>query len=172
VNIREKLEKAHSQAITQIIVDEICEAPNKMDELMTIFIEGPVQITQRASWPISVVAERHPELLNNYYNLFIELLNKSGKHDAINRNIVRALQFTEIPEEFQGELLDACFKLLKSSKEPIAVRAFCMTVIYNLSKKYPDIIPELRASIEAIIPNASTGLKNRGNKILKSINKI
>jgi hypothetical protein len=169
MNFRLELEQEHSKELTNKIVEEVLIHPKKMDELMSVFVEGPVQITQRAAWAMSYVAQRHPKLLVNYYDLMIDLLNQQGKHDAINRNIVRALQYANIPEKFQGQILDACFKLLNSSKEPIAVKAFCMTVIYNLSKIYPDIIPELRASIENLLPTASAGLKNRGNKILKAI---
>ena len=59
--------------------------------------------------------------------------------------------------------------MLNSPNEPIAVKAFSMTVIFNLSKKYPDIVPELKASIEYLMPNASAGIKSRSNKILRAI---
>lgn len=167
----ELLELGHSRLYTDKIVNEILDNPHRMDELIKLFVKGPVQITQRAAWSISVVAEKHPEYLFNYFDLFIELLNTPNKHDSVNRNIIRAFQFMEIPEKYEGEVLDVVFKLLKSSKEPIAVKAFSMTVIYNLSKKYPDIIPELKASIEALLPNGSAGIKNRGNKILKAISR-
>ena len=169
MNFREQLALGHSKLFTNQIVDEISAHPKRMDELMQIFIEGPVQFTQRAAWSISVIAEKHPNLLINYYDLFIKLLNQPNKHDAVNRNIVRALQFVNIPEKFEGRILDVCFRLLKSSEEPIAVKAFCMTVIFNLSKKYPDIVPELRATIEALMPNGSAGIKSRGKRILKAI---
>lgn len=169
MNFRERLEQGHSKTTTTSIVNEICNSPKKMDELMKCFIDGPVQITQRAAWPISFIAEKEPKLLIKYYDYLIELLNSPNKHDAINRNILRAFQFVEIPKKHQGNVLDVCFKLLNSSDEPIAVKAFSMTVIFNLSKKYPDIIPELRASIVALMPNASSGIKNRGKKILTAI---
>ena len=171
MDFRKKLALGHSKLFTNEIVNEIYTHPKKMDELMQVFIEGPVQLTQRAAWSISIVAEKHPELLIGYYNLFIKLLNQPNKHDSINRNIVRALQFADIPKKYQGEILNACFKLLNSSNEPIAVKAFSMTVIYNLSTIYPDIIPELKACIENLMPTASSGLKNRGGKILKAIGK-
>ena len=169
MTFRDDLELGHSKTTTMKIVAEICLTPNKMDELMQCFIDGPVQITQRAAWPMSFVAEKHPELLLKYYPLLIKLLNQANKHDAINRNILRAFQFVNIPEEHEGKVLDVCFRLLNSANEPIAVKAFGMTVIFNLSKKYPDIIPELKASIENLLPNASSGIKSRANKILKAI---
>ncbi len=171
MDFKELLELGHSRLFTDKIVNAIIENPKRMDELIDLFIQGPVQITQRASWAISVIAEKHPEYLTNYFNLFVELLNTPNKHASVNRNIVRALQFMDIPKKFEGKVLDAVFRLLNSSNEPIAVKAFSMTVIYNLSKKYPDIVPELRASIEALLPNGSAGIKNRGGKILKAINK-
>jgi hypothetical protein len=169
MNFREKLALGHSKLFTNETAKEIVSHPKKMDDLIEIFVEGPVQFTQRAAWVISVVAERRPRLLEKYYPLFIGLLNKPGKHDAVNRNIMRAFQFVDIPEKHQGEILDVAFKLLNSSKEPIAVKAFSMTVIYNLSKKYPEIQQELRSSIEALLPDGSAGIKSRGKKILNKI---
>ena len=169
MDFRALLEQGHSKSNTTIIVNEVCVSTQKMEELMQCFIDGPVQITQRAAWPMSFIAQKHPQLLNKYYSLFIELLNQPNKHDSINRNILRAFQFVEIPKKHEGNVLDVSFKLLNSPNEPISVKAFSMTVIFNLSKKYPDIVPELKASIEYLMPNASAGIKSRSNKILRAI---
>lgn len=171
MNFREKLALGHSKLFTNQIVNEINQHPEKMDELMQIFMEGPVQFTQRAAWAISVVAEKHPEFLLKYYDLFISLLNQPNKHNSINRNIVRALQYSDIPEKYEGQILDVSFRLMNSPNEPIAVKVFCMTVIFNLSKKYPDIKPELKMSVEQLLPEGSAGIKSRGKKILKALEK-
>ena len=172
MNFRERLEKEHSKSTTTIIVNQICSNPEKMDELMQIIVDGPITISQRAAWPMSFVVEKHPNLLLNYYDVLIKLLNKNDNHPAITRNILRALQFVEIPKKYQGQILNRSFELLNDNCQPIAIKVFSMTVIYDLSKKYPDIIPELKTSIKLLLPNASPGLKNRGNKILKEINRI
>lgn len=169
MNYRKEFEKGQSKALTTAIVNEVANSQQKMDELMQCFVEGPVRITQYAAWPMSDIAKKHPHLLFKFYPFLIELLNQTGKHDAINRNILRAFQFVEIPEEYEGEVLDVSFKLLNSSSEPVAVKAFSMTVIYNLTKKYPEIKQELKASIEALMPDGSSGIKSRGSKILKAI---
>jgi len=169
MNYRTELEQGQSKTLTTAIVNEVANSQKKMDELMQCFVDGPIRITQRAAWPMSDIAKKHPTLLFKYYPFLIELLNQPDKPDAINRNILRALQFVIIPEEHEGNLLDVSFKLLNSATEPVAVKAFSMTVIYNLTKKYPDIVPELKASVEALIPDGSAGIKHRGNKILKAI---
>lgn len=169
MDFRALLEEGHSKEITNTIVSEIGNSSKKMEQLMSIFIKGPQRISQRAAWPMSHIVQNHPNLLDNYYTLFIQLLHQNDNHNAINRNILRALQFVDIPEQFQGEILDVSFKLLNSSEEPIAVKVFSMTVIFNLSKKYPEIIPELKSSINMLMPTAKPGIKSRGNRILNQL---
>lgn len=171
MSFKERLGQGHSKEITQSIVNEVCTHPKKMDELMQIFVEGPMRITQRAAWPLGFIAQQKPDLLTKYYDILIDELHNANNHDAVKRNILRALQYTKIPPQYQGKILNRCFDFLLDSNQPIAIHAFSMTVAHNLSKEYPDIIPELKSSIELIMPNGSAGIKSRGNKILKQINK-
>ncbi|NQX98192.1 MAG: hypothetical protein HRT73_09980, partial [Flavobacteriales bacterium] len=48
MDFRALLEQGHSKSNTTIIVNEVCVSTQKMEELMQCFIDGPVQITQRA----------------------------------------------------------------------------------------------------------------------------
>ena len=172
MKFRELLDKEHTKTTNTAIVNEICSQPKKMDELMQIFIDGPLKITQRAAWPLGFIAQREPKLLTNYYPLLIAQLHQKEVHQAVTRNILRAFQYVTVPEKHQGKLLSRCFDFLTDSNQPIAIKAFSMTVAHNLSKEYPDIVPELKASIENLLPNGSAGIKSRGNKILKEINKL
>jgi len=169
MNFRDLLEQDHSKKITSAIVKEILSHPKKMDELMAIFLKEEPVLAQRSAWPLSFVIERNPNLISNYYPSLIKLLHQPNKHNAINRNILRALQYVKIPTKHEGVLLGICFKLMLSSKEPIAVKVFCMTIIFNLSKKYPEIKDELKNSIETLLPDGSAGIKSRGQKILNQL---
>lgn len=162
----------HSKANTNAIVAEICTNPKRMEELMDLFIDGPSKITQRAAWPLSFVAQQHPEYLTEYYSLLVKQLCNKETHPSVLRNILRSFQYTEIPKKHQGKVLNRSFELLNDNKIAIAIRVFSMTVIFNLTKSYPDIIPELRASIEKMLPDGSAGIKSRGKKILKLISKL
>lgn len=172
MNFAEKLSLAHSKLFTTQIAEEINTHPKRMEELMDIFKKGPKELQQRAAWVVSVVAEKNPHLLQKYLRLFIELLGQPGKHDAINRGICRSLQFMAIPEKHEGKVLDLMFLLMRSGKEPIAVKVFAMQVAANLSEKYPDIAPELKSTITAMLPDGSAGIKSRGKNILKRMEKI
>ena len=53
MDLRKALEKEHSKELTTKIVNDIIAHPKKMDDLVKVFIDGPMRITQRASWPLS-----------------------------------------------------------------------------------------------------------------------
>ena len=95
-----------------------------------------------------------------------------GRHDAIHRNIVRILEEVPVPEELEGALYDKCFKFLNDPDEPIAVRVFSMTVLFNIAKKHPEMLDELKQTIEMYMPHGSGGFKNRGGKIIAAIRKM
>lgn len=171
MNFQGLLEKSHSKKTTDLIVDTVISDPSNMEELMSIFLGSSYRLTQRSAWTMSNIAIKHPHLLDKWLPELIDRMDAPDQHIAVTRNIIRAFQFMDFPEEYEGIILDKCFKLLNDGTQPIAIKAFTMTVIYNLSKKYPDIQPELKLSIEQLLPYGSAGIKSRGKKILKLLNK-
>ncbi|GGF36072.1 hypothetical protein [Echinicola rosea] len=169
MDIKAELKKGHSRELANGIVSYIGEDPERFRELMEVFAAGPYRITQRASWPMALAVEKHPPLLAPYYDAVISMLAKPNIIAGIKRNILRVLQYQEVPSEFEGEVLDVTFRLLEDTGEPIAIRVFSMQVVYNLSERYPEIKPELKAIIESSMPYASAGFKSRASKILPKL---
>lgn len=81
------------------------------------------------------------------------------------------LQFIEIEEEWMGGLYEKCFEFLGNPKEEIAVRAFAMVVLYNISNHFSELKPELKALIESVLeePQVSPGVRSKANHILKKL---
>jgi len=75
-------------------------------------------------------------------------------------------QYVEVPAKHRGRLMDKCFLYISSVDVPIAVRAFSLTILENLSKDYPEIIPELRLIIEENWDRATPAFRSRAKKIL------
>ena len=164
------LEHNHSKATTELIVTSILEEPILLNTLMDVFLKGNSRLRQRASWPLSFIAQKHPATMLKVIPQLTEELEKDNQHPAIYRNILRTFQYLSFSEQQEGRILNRSFDLLNNIEQPIAVKVFAMTVIANLAEKYPDLKPELRASIETLIPNGSPGVKSRGKKILKKLN--
>ena len=68
-------------------------------------------------------------------------------------------------------MINTCFKFLESSTEALAVKVFSMTVLSNLAKQYPEIVPEIKIVIEDQLPHQSAGFKSRAKKVLKDLDK-
>ena len=94
------------------------------------------------------------------------------RHDAVHRNILRILEDIPIPEDIEGALYDNCFQLLNNPDRAIAIRVFAMTVAFRIAKKYPDLLDELRLSIQLHYPYGSAGFKSRAGKILNYIDTL
>ena len=82
------------------------------------------------------------------------------------RNAVRVLQELTIPQKFQGEVMDACFHFLEEPETPVAIKAFSLTTLFNLSTLYPEIKPELALIIEERGPHETAAFRSRARKIL------
>ncbi len=173
MDLRTTLLSRHSKEHTLRVADQVIEE-GLFDKLMYHFLhdtgEG-YRITQRAAAIVNEVCERKPEWLEPYYERVILNL-RNDVHDAVKRNTVRLLQFHDIPEDLLGEAADVCFKLLESAKEPVAIKVFSMTVLFNIVKRVPELKSELEYMIEEQMPYGSAGFVSRGKKILKALKSI
>lgn len=168
MDIRNTLDKEHTKVNTIKITKYIGANTARFNELIQIFLAGPYRITQRAAWVISYSVQNEPALL--YPHLPVVLHFCTGDvHDAAKRNILRILSRIEIPPQHNETVIDLCFKLLEDKKEPVAVRAFSIAILGELTKPYPELQNELAMLIGDQLPYSSPGFVSRGNKFLKSI---
>ncbi|MFX8778192.1 hypothetical protein ABTM50_20175, partial [Acinetobacter baumannii] len=70
-------------------------------------------------------------------------LNNTEVHTAVIRNAVRVLETIEIPEQYHGEVMNRCFAFIEDPTIPVAIKAFSLTTLFNLSRQYPEIKHEL-----------------------------
>lgn len=160
--------REHSKFNTTKIVEYVGSNPKRFRELMTIFFDGPYRLTQRAAWPMSYCVEKHPSLVLPYLKKLIGQLNHSTPV-AVKRNTLRLLQNIELPRALRGKAVSVCFDFLGSSLEPVSVRVFAMTVIYNVSVVETGLGNELRIVLEDQWLNASPGFRSRAGKILRKL---
>lgn len=126
-----------------------------------------------------------PDLLNFSF-LFSEITDKnvsiglkvikmmidwaaSEERPTVLRVLFRYFEKIVIPKSEEGRLLDLSWSLLASMRTPVAIKVFAMTTAYNIARSYPEILTELKATIEMQLPHGSAGFKSRGNKICRKI---
>ncbi len=148
------------------------ENPLIFDELWTIALSEELPINWRAAWAIKGIWEESPELVSPHLSNMRRAL-ANIKQDGVKREFLKMISENPLPddEEELGILLKYCFDWLASPMEPIAVRAHSMEILFQISAQIPEIIPELKTTIEVAMQEGSAGMVSRGRKILKALQK-
>jgi len=171
MTLKEDLLKEFSKQHTVDLSKKIGADQDFFDELIELFLHEESRVTQRAAWVVTHCVDNHNWLIEKHLeSIILNLQNEVS--DAVKRNTVRILSFMEIPEDLTGITAEICFNFLNSGKEPVAIKAHSMTVLFNIVKKYPELKEELKLSIEDQLPFGSAGFKSRGSNILKAIEKL
>lgn len=171
MNLEEELLKEHSKAQGNKIAAYVLQKNERFDNLMEIFFTENYRLNQRAAFSVNICYGKNPEIIEPYIERLVTNLKRTDLHDAVKRNTIRILQFINLPAELEGQIYDLCFKYLISKDEPIAIKAFSMRVLANICKNHPELKNELIPVIEDMIPFGSSGIKNRGKKIIKELSK-
>ncbi len=171
-NLREQILKEHSKAQCSKIVNWVGASQQRFDALFYLFLKDEYRVVQRASWPVSYSVIAHPELITKHWKKLVTNLQKPNLHDAVKRNSIRLLEDINIPKKYQGELMDICFNYLASPNEAIAVKAFSLSVLTNLSGQYPEIIPEIKLLIEDQLPQQTPAMASKAKKFLQKAEKV
>jgi 8-oxo-dGTP diphosphatase len=125
----------------------------------------------RASWTLTKVCDKFPEMIVPYLPQIIDTLDKIENVGAL-RSFLRIISQSDLnafKSREHGFLTDFCFNILKSGDSAIAVKAYSMEILYKLAVIYPDLANELSSSIIVLMEDGSAGITSRGNTILKKL---
>lgn len=167
MNLKEAILEKYSKENCAAIVQWVGDSQQRFDQLFALYLDADSRVSQKASWPLSYCVENNPALIIPHYRKLIVHLQKPGLHDSVKRNAVRLLQFVDIPEQYQGAVMNICFQYVEDPAATVGVKAFSLTVLSNLAKQYPEIIPEVKMLIEHQLPHQTAAFKVRAQAFLK-----
>ncbi|MCU4157926.1 hypothetical protein J1N10_18275 [Carboxylicivirga sp. A043] len=150
------------------LASEICQNPNDVKLLLELNEHPDQKIAWRTAYLLDLAHDIKSNILEEYLELIMDRTPKLS-NQSIKRHYLRILSQHDLSEIADGQLLDCCFEWLQTEDTPIAVKAHCMQIIYDLTIPYPELIPELKAVLENLLPYGSKGEVNRAKKILKLI---
>jgi 8-oxo-dGTP diphosphatase len=128
----------------------------------------------RASWTLTKVCDRFPEIIYPYLGQFAENLCKIENESTI-RSFLRIISLSDLGKlnsHQHGLLADFCFRRMSSGISAIAVKAYAMEILYKLTTLYPELANELYASINILMEDGSAGITARGRNILKKLSEM
>ncbi len=162
--LRDAILQEHSKVQTLKIVDFIGADKQKFDALIKLFLLDEYRVSQRASWSVSIILERHPTLAKKYLPKILANL-KNPVHDAVKRNTMRIFYNLEIPKKLHAQVLNICFDFIQKQETSIAVKSFSIAILDKLSKSYPEIKNEIKILIDDQLPTATAAFKSRAKRI-------
>lgn len=168
MNLKDEILKEHSKQQCDKIVKWVGDNTKRFNELFRLFLHGEYRVTQRAAWPLSYCAIAHPHLMISNYEALLNNLKKTNLHNSIKRNTVRLLQSVDFPEKYDGTIMEICFAYVEAPGEAVAIKAFALTVLEKLARKYPEIIAEIKILIDDQLPHQSAAFKSRARNFMKA----
>lgn len=166
MDIRQALLAKHSKRHTTAIVEYIGDDAARFAGLMEIFFAGDYRLAQRAAWTMTYCAQHHPQLIQPYLPRLIDCLKQTDVHDAVKRNIVRLLQYIEIPPRLAAKVYSHCVDLVDDPSEPTAVRAFALTVAARIAQAKPALRNELQLIVSQHLPHTTVAFQKRARAVL------
>lgn len=165
----ELLLSEHSKVCRDKVADIIGGDPDKFAIAWEIFCSEEPPLPQRMAWSLDVLFERHPSHAARYAATIVDRI-PFMKHPAELRMATKVLARTPIRPDLIIQLLDPMLGFLMDPQVPIAIRAYAMTLLYEISQIEKELKFELRLVIEEQMDEGSAGIRSRGKKILKKLN--
>ena len=139
--------------------------PEKVKVIVSFLTGEDTRLARTAAEVLRLMSDRDKSVAQPHIDELIETLAKPN-HDAIKRSIFRLFQFLKFNDDQAGLVVELAFEHLQDRGNPIAVRVFAMTTVYNITKVYPELYDELVAVISTNLSEESTGFQNRAMKII------
>ncbi len=171
MDLAAELFKEHSKRNAVRLARWIGNDPRRFGELMTLLLTGDERTAVRAAWILSHCADQHPSIILPWMSKLVKRASEKNAPGAVQRNVVRVLQYVEIPKAQQGRVAQLCFDFLQDPKIPVAVKVFSMTVLANIARTEPDLKNELRLIVQQMVPYGSGAIQSRARMVLKQLSK-
>ncbi len=153
-------------------IREVKSNDEALNILMDLALNDNSHVTWRAAWLVDKVHQKSPELIKPYLEQIVDNL-KTQELQGKKRHFLKLISLHEVNPKYHGFLVDYCISSLTSAKEPIAIKAHAMQVLYNISLKEPEFRNELILILEhEITYHPTPGIVARGKKILQKLNKL
>jgi 8-oxo-dGTP diphosphatase len=147
------------------------ENPLMFRKLLEYSYSADTKLAFHASWILTKVCDKYPDIINPFLSDIIESLAKV-RNESVQRSFLRIISLKEpdsMDPRLQGLLAEHCFSELRSGLSAIAIKAYSMEILYKLALIYPELANELSASITLIEEEGSAGIKARGRMILRKL---
>ncbi len=169
MNLVEEIAQAQTKASREIIAIWVGKDQTRFKQLMKIVLGEDAELARRAAWPMNQCIEEHPQLASPILPELVRQLGDQKSHPAIRRNIVKALQVIDLPDDLLARIFDTCYERLTDPEETVAVKAYSMTVLTRICKREPALTDEVILAIERGLPHGTAAFRARARMAFREL---
>ena len=140
------------------------------EELYQLTLDNDRRVAINALWTFTHFALADNEWLYAKHDQLIDrcLKEKDATKFRLMLNLLLRQPFDE--EDIRTDFIDYCLMRLTDPKSPYAVRAQCIKLAYEQMKYWPELLNELRQTLEMIsCEPLSPGLRSAWRQVLKKL---
>lgn len=173
IDISEMLERMMSSKEVDWLATSIAENTAIFRKLTQYSFSSDKKLAFHSSWILSKACEKNPDLINKSFLSSIVQGIKGIDNESVRRSFLKIITLTDlkkIDSKDKGLLADFCFSALHSGISSIAVKAYSMEILLNLTEEYPELAAELEVSVRSLMEDeSSAGILSRGRMILRKL---
>jgi 8-oxo-dGTP diphosphatase len=169
--LRSMIDRMISMKEIDWVATSAIENPVIFNKLLEYSFSPDKKLAFHASWILTKVCDKYPEIIYPHLSGIIENLDKLD-NESTQRSFFRIISLSDInrvSNKHHGILTERCFNDLRSGFSAIAIKAYSMEILYKLALIYPELANELAASINMLQGEGSAGIIARGTLILKKL---
>jgi 8-oxo-dGTP diphosphatase len=124
-----------------------------------------------SSWILTKTCDMFPDIIHPHLSGIVEILDKLDNESSL-RSFLRIISLSDLNKIDSGQhgtLAEICFNLLRSSLSAVAIKAYSMEILYQLTIIYPGLANELSETLRIMMEDGSAGITSRGRMILKKL---
>lgn len=162
--------------LSQSDIHELCaltqgERNNSLKEqLYQLTLDSDRRVATNALWVFTHFAAVDMEWLYAKHDQLIDrcLNDKDATKLRLMLNLLLRQPYTE--EDIRTDFIDFCLTRLADTKSPYAVRAQCIKLAYEQMRYWPELLNELRQTLEMIsCEPLSPGLRSAWRQVMKKL---
>lgn len=146
----ERLRQTFSEGGAQEIYKEIKAEGDFLDFAQRYVFDPDHRVSRSALWGLTKATDKELSVLQVLLNELIDqaMQTENSSVRRLTLNIIERLKMDK--ESLRTDFLDFCFEHMVSIEEHSGVQTLCMKLAYRMCTFYPELMDELKRTIEAM----------------------
>ena len=146
----ERLKQTFSEGGAQEIYQEVKAAGDFLGFANRYVFDTDYRVARSALWGLTKASNEELSELQVMFNELIEqaMQTENSSVRRLTLNIIERLEMNE--DDLRTDFLDFCFEHMVSIEEFPGIQTLCMKLAYRMCTFYPELMDELKRTLEAM----------------------